>query len=123
MSDEENDAEYSDYEEGEDEEYVKEEAKDEENSKKEYKYKVQPGNRKTLTKKTKFEYTAEVGILAKLLDNPSFVIPDIDISDCSTNIEVAKKIINNGFSPFKILREIGNNGKVEEWLSNELANP
>ena len=75
------------------------------------------GNRKSIPFLTKFEKSRIIGIRAQQLSQNMPAL--VDISDCTTPIEIALKELKEGKLPFIIRREMPN-GSYEDWRVDEL---
>ena len=76
-------------------------------------------NRKSIPFLTKFEKSRIIGIRAQQLSQNMPAL--VDISDCTTPIEIALKELKEGRLPFIIRREMPN-GSFEDWRVDELKN-
>jgi DNA-directed RNA polymerase I, II, and III subunit RPABC2 len=74
-------------------------------------------NRKSIPFLTKFEKSRIIGIRAQQLSQNMPAL--VDISDCTTPVEIALKELKEGKLPFIIRREMPN-GSYEDWRVDEL---
>ena len=74
-------------------------------------------NRKSIPFLKKFEKSRIIGIRAQQLSQNMPAL--VDISDCTTPVEIALKELKEGKLPFIIRREMPN-GSYEDWRVDEL---